>query len=82
MVIYESATEQTAISVTLTKENIDTVEKMLRYSVNKYRHKDALGTRQILAEENEVQTNGRIFKKVLSVTTYFKMQSANIILFY
>ena len=49
----------------MTKEKIDTVEKVLRYSVNQHGEKIALGTREILAEENEVQSNGRVFKKVL-----------------
>lgn len=37
---------------------------MFDYVSRKYTNKKCLGTRQILAEEDEVQPNGRVFKKV------------------
>lgn len=40
------------------------MEKVLRYAVKKYPDKKCLGTREILAEEDEEQPDGRIFKKV------------------
>ncbi|KAL6956609.1 Long-chain-fatty-acid--CoA ligase 4 [Sarracenia purpurea var. burkii] len=48
----------------LVKNEIDTMEKVLRYAVKKYPDKKCLGTREILAEEDEEQPDGRIFKKV------------------
>ncbi|KAF6214653.1 hypothetical protein GE061_009396, partial [Apolygus lucorum] len=45
--------------------NIDTMEKVLNYVKEIHRNKNALGTREILAEEDEVQSNGRVFKKYL-----------------
>lgn len=48
---------------TLVKNGIDTMEKVLRYAVKKYPDKKCLGTREILAEEDEQQPDGRIFKK-------------------
>ncbi|XP_065199736.1 fatty acid CoA ligase Acsl3 [Planococcus citri] len=47
----------------LVKNEIDTMEKVLRYAVKKYPDKKCLGTREILAEEDEEQPDGRIFKK-------------------
>lgn len=40
------------------------MEKMLTYVVKLYSKKRCLGTREILAEEDELQPNGRVFKKV------------------
>ncbi|XP_039279984.1 long-chain-fatty-acid--CoA ligase 4 isoform X2 [Nilaparvata lugens] len=42
---------------------IDTMEKMLLYVVEQFKKKRCLGTREILAEEDEIQPNGRVFKK-------------------
>ncbi|XP_025417767.1 long-chain-fatty-acid--CoA ligase 3 isoform X2 [Sipha flava] len=47
----------------LVKDKIDTLYKVFQYSVNKYSESRCLGTREVLAEEDEVQPNGRIFKK-------------------
>lgn len=46
------------------RAKVDTLEKMLLYVVKIFREKKCLGTRQILAEEDELQSNGRVFKKV------------------
>lgn len=48
----------------LVKDKIDTLQKVFQYSVHKYNDSYCLGTRDVLAEEDEVQKNGRIFKKV------------------
>lgn len=50
--------------MTLVKNGIDTMEKVLQYAVKKYPDKKCLGTREILAEEDEQQPDGRMFKKV------------------
>ncbi|XP_075214813.1 acyl-CoA synthetase long-chain [Lycorma delicatula] len=42
---------------------INTMEKMFLYVVKQFPQKHCLGTREIIAEEDEVQPNGRIFKK-------------------
>jgi long-chain acyl-CoA synthetase len=43
--------------------NIDTLEKMLKYMKEAHQEKKCLGTRQVLSEEDEVQANGKVFKK-------------------
>lgn len=48
----------------LVREKIDTLEKMLKYVASIHANKRCLGTRQIFAEEDELQPNGRVFKKV------------------
>lgn len=42
---------------------IDTLEKMFKYVTKVHTTKKCLGTRDILSEEDEVQSNGRVFKK-------------------
>ena len=43
---------------------ISTMESALSYACKKHKSKRALGTRQILRESEEVQKNGKVFKKV------------------
>ncbi len=43
---------------------VDTMEKAWTWAVRRYGPKPLLGTRDILAEEDEVQSNGKIFKKL------------------
>ena len=43
--------------------------KMFEYVSRKYPNKRFLGTREIIAEEDEVQPNGRVFKKVTRLKT-------------
>lgn len=50
--------------VTMVQENIDTMAAMLEYVSRRHSNKKCLGTRQIKGEEDEVQSNGRVFKKV------------------
>lgn len=42
---------------------IDTMEKMFIYMAKAHTTKPCLGTRVIISEEDEVQPNGRVFKK-------------------
>lgn len=42
----------------------DTLDKVFMYAKNKFKDKRLLGTREVLNEEDEVQPNGKIFKKV------------------
>lgn len=42
----------------------DTLDKLFDHALAKFAKKDCLGTREILSEENEMQPNGKVFKKV------------------
>eukprot|EP00092_Neocalanus_flemingeri_P007270 GFUD01007850.1.p1 GENE.GFUD01007850.1~~GFUD01007850.1.p1 ORF type:complete len:710 (+),score=206.08 GFUD01007850.1:109-2238(+) len=44
---------------------VDTVTKAFNYAVTKHGEKQCLGTREVLGEEDEVQNNGKVFKKLL-----------------
>lgn len=50
--------------ISLKREKIETLDRVLLWAINLHGDKRCLGTRQILAEEDEVQPNGRVFKKV------------------
>ncbi|OAD57993.1 Long-chain-fatty-acid--CoA ligase 3 [Eufriesea mexicana] len=63
MVTYRSVEVPGPMHIALERENIDTLEKMMSWISKKHTDKKCLGTREILAEEDEVQANGRIFKK-------------------
>ncbi|KAJ1088657.1 hypothetical protein NDU88_001813 [Pleurodeles waltl] len=43
----------------------DTLDKLFKHSANKFGSLKCLGTREILSEEDEVQPNGKVFKKVV-----------------
>jgi len=43
---------------------VDTVAKAFNYAVKKYGDKQCLGTREVLGEMDEVQDNGKVFKKL------------------
>lgn len=62
-VTYRSTCQPRAHHTTLVREKIDTMVKMFDFVSRKYPNKRCLGTRQILAEDDEVQPNGRVFKK-------------------
>lgn len=49
----------------MVRDKVDTMEKMLVYVSRLYPNRRCLGTREILAEEDEPQPNGRIFKKFI-----------------
>lgn len=42
----------------------DTLDKLFDHAVARFGRKDCLGTRELLSEENEMQPNGKVFKKV------------------
>lgn len=63
-IIIKTLSKPSANHLTLVKDKIDTLQKVFQYAVNKYADSYCLGTRDVLAEEDEVQQNGRIFKKV------------------
>lgn len=43
----------------------DTLDKLFDHAVAKFGKKDCLGTREVLSEENEMQPNGKVFKKLI-----------------
>lgn len=43
---------------------VDTLDKMFEYAVLRFPHRDCLGTREVISEEDEQQSNGKVFKKV------------------
>ncbi|XP_067626598.1 fatty acid CoA ligase Acsl3 isoform X1 [Eurosta solidaginis] len=60
---YRTIEPPREVHVTMLQNNIDTLEKMFNYVAKIHSNKRCLGTRQILSEEDEMQPNGRIFKK-------------------
>ncbi|KAF7269240.1 acyl-CoA synthetase long-chain isoform X2 [Rhynchophorus ferrugineus] len=62
-ITYRSTTQPSPLHVSLIRENIDTMAKLMEFINKKYPNKRCLGTREILGEEDEKQSNGRIFKK-------------------
>ena len=63
-ITYRSIDPPRAIHILLESQKIDTMEKMLKFVAAEHSGKKCLGTRQILADEDELQPNGRVFKKV------------------
>lgn len=43
---------------------MDTLDKMFEYAAKRFPHRDCLGTREVISEEDEQQGNGKVFKKV------------------
>lgn len=50
--------------VSLQHEGVDTLDKVFEYAVVHFPKRDCLGTRELLNEEDEIQPNGKVFKKV------------------
>lgn len=47
----------------LIRDGVTTMESMLRAAAARWRQRPCLGTRTVLSEEDELQPNGRVFKK-------------------
>ncbi|KAH0953865.1 hypothetical protein HN011_000471 [Eciton burchellii] len=62
-ITYRSVDSPASMHIMLEREKVDTLEKMFLWVVKMHGGKRCLGTRQILAEEDEPQPNGRVFKK-------------------
>ncbi|MFT7803287.1 acyl-CoA synthetase long-chain family member 3b-like [Arapaima gigas] len=43
----------------------DTLDAVFEHAVHRFPNRHCLGTRQLLSEEDEVQPNGKVFKKVI-----------------
>uniref|UniRef100_A0A672FEF1 long-chain-fatty-acid--CoA ligase n=1 Tax=Salarias fasciatus TaxID=181472 RepID=A0A672FEF1_SALFA len=44
---------------------VDTLDKMFEHATHRFPLRDCLGTREVLSEEDELQPNGKVFKKVI-----------------
>lgn len=62
-VTYRTNEPPRSLHVRMLQENIDTLEKVFTYVARTYPSKNCLGTRQKFSEEDELQPNGRVFKK-------------------
>ncbi|XP_069684265.1 fatty acid CoA ligase Acsl3-like isoform X1 [Periplaneta americana] len=62
-ITYRSLQDPREAHVQLLREGVDTMEKMLHYVAKLHKDKRCLGTREIIAEEDEIQPNKRVFKK-------------------
>jgi long-chain acyl-CoA synthetase len=62
-ITYRSVDVPKEVHLRMLQANIDTLEKMFKYVVKIHTTKRCLGTREILGEEDEMQPNGRLFKK-------------------
>ncbi|XP_051933443.1 long-chain-fatty-acid--CoA ligase 4 isoform X2 [Hippocampus zosterae] len=52
----------------LAKEDLpgkDTLDKLFTFAVERFGDSPCLGTREVLSEENEIQPNGKVFKKLI-----------------
>ena len=63
-IVYETPEKSNPIYDDILRSKVDTMDKAWSWAVNKYGNKPLLGTRDILAEEDEVQPNGKTFKKL------------------
>lgn len=64
-ITYRTVDKPKKIHIDMIRNKVDTLEKMFLYVSKIHANKRCLGTRQILGEEDEVQPNGRVFKKVV-----------------
>lgn len=63
-ITYRSVDSPGNMHISLNKRAVETLDEMLLWVTQVHSSKRCLGTRQILAEEDELQPNGRVFKKV------------------
>ena len=61
--VFEAPEKTNPIYMELIKSQPKTLTDAWKWAVNKYGSKDLLGTREILKIEDEVQKNGKMFKK-------------------
>jgi len=65
----EKSYENPTYKEIIIQNKVDTVTKAFDYAVKKHGNKQCLGTREVLAEEDEMQDTGKVFKK-LSLGSY------------
>ncbi|XP_075892966.1 long-chain-fatty-acid--CoA ligase 3a isoform X2 [Nelusetta ayraudi] len=51
--------------VTSLHPGLYTLDKIFEYTATRFPHRDCLGTRKVISEEDERQSNGKLFKKVV-----------------
>ena len=61
--VFESPEKTSQIYFDMVKSQCETMADALKWSVAKHGNKPIMGTREIIAELDEVQPNGRMFKK-------------------
>ncbi|KAK7882756.1 hypothetical protein WMY93_028930 [Mugilogobius chulae] len=61
---YRAVSATTGLQTTV-QPGVDTLDKMLAYAAQKFPNSDFLGTREVICEEDEKQSNGKVFKKVI-----------------
>ncbi|XP_047450892.1 long-chain-fatty-acid--CoA ligase 3a [Mugil cephalus] len=44
---------------------VDTLDKVFEYAAKRFPHRDCLGTREVISEEDVEQDNGKVYKKVV-----------------
>jgi len=62
-IIFESHEKSSQLHLELVKSQIETMADVLKWTVKKYGNRPIMGTREIVAELDEVQPNGKMFKK-------------------
>ncbi|KAM8850388.1 long-chain-fatty-acid--CoA ligase 3b [Spinachia spinachia] len=61
---YRAVNRQEKLSAWL-HPNVDSLDKIFEYAASRFPKRDCLGTREVLSEEDELQPNGKVFKKVI-----------------
>lgn len=64
-VVYEKPQGRSQLYNELVQAKVETVEQAFRWATAKYGSLPCFGTREILRVEDEVQSNGRLFRKYL-----------------
>lgn len=63
-ITFHTVDQPGKIYIRMMQKHVDTLEKMFRRVAKIHSTKRCLGTREILGEEDELQPNGKIFKKL------------------
>ncbi|KAL6104500.1 acsl3 [Pungitius sinensis] len=61
---YRAVNSQEKLSAWL-HPGVDSLDKIFEYAASRFPTRDCLGTREVLSEEDELQPNGKVFKKVI-----------------
>uniref|UniRef100_A0A3B3CTK6 long-chain-fatty-acid--CoA ligase n=1 Tax=Oryzias melastigma TaxID=30732 RepID=A0A3B3CTK6_ORYME len=61
---YRAINSQEKLAALL-EPGVNTLDKMFEYAARRFPMRDCLGTREVLSEEDELQPNGKVFKKVI-----------------
>ncbi|XP_034023715.1 long-chain-fatty-acid--CoA ligase 3a isoform X2 [Thalassophryne amazonica] len=51
--------------ITSLHRGVETLDKMFEYATLRFAHRECLGMREVIREEDEQQSNGKVFKKVI-----------------